>query len=197
MNKKNDEQKSPNPASAKKEGLSLFTKKRPFDYVLYASIIIAVVLLDQLTKLLAVRLLKPVGSVPIIDGVLRLTYLENPGAAFGMLADKPWIFNGISIIGITLMLLYLFLGLADGRITEISLAMVAGGGIGNMIDRLSLGYVVDFIDFELIDFYVFNGADSFVCVGGALLGVFLVISLVKEIRAEAAMKKGGKGKSDE
>ena len=70
------------------------------------------------------------------------------------------------------------------------MAMIISGGIGNMIDRIALGYVVDFIDFTLIDFAVFNGADSFVCVGAGLLILALILDIVKEQKAEKEKNNG-------
>ncbi len=165
-------------------------KKKPYrDYILFAGIIVLGIILDQLTKFLAVEFLMPVGSVPLIKvgetEVLNLTYVENTGAAFGMLKDAPWVFNTLSVVGITAMSLYLFLGHYESMLSGISLAMVISGGIGNMIDRASLGYVVDFIDFRLINFAVFNGADSFVCVGAGML----ILALCLEMRAEIKRQK--------
>lgn len=166
-------------------------KRRPMDYIFYLAMIVGGIALDQLTKALAVGYLKPLGSVPLINGVLHLTYVENTGAAFGMLKDAPWVFNTFSIIAITALSLYLFLGHATGKLYEISIAMIISGGIGNMIDRIALRYVVDFIDFRLINFAVFNGADSFVCVGAGLM----VLALIREIIAESRAEKDKKEKA--
>ena len=76
------------------------------------------------------------------------------------------------------------------------MAMIVGGGIGNMIDRIFLGYVIDFIDFTLIDFAVFNIADSFVCVGAGILIVYLLIDLFREIKLERAKKAEGKNNAN-
>ena len=157
---------------------------KKLDYILYLSIISAGIVLDQLTKLLAVRFLLPIDTCPIINDVLHLTYAENRGAAFGILADNRWVFLIISTVAILAMAFYLFSGLSEGRLWGISLAMIISGGIGNMIDRVVLGYVVDFIDFRLINFAIFNGADSFVCVGAGLLMLSLVLDMIKERKRE-------------
>ena len=157
---------------------------KKLDYILYLSIISAGIVLDQLTKLLAVRFLLPIDTCPIINDVLHLTYAENRGAAFGILADNRWVFLIISTVAILAMAFYLFSGLSEGRLWGISLAMIISGGIGNMIDRVALGYVVDFIDFRLINFAIFNGADSFVCVGAGLLMLSLVLDMIKERKRE-------------
>lgn len=158
-------------------------KKRPFDYILYSGIIVLGIILDQLTKWLAVEFLKPLSpkSVTIIKNVVSLTYQENTGAAFGMMKDSRWIFMITSTVMILFLVCYLYLGFAENKLYEISMAMIVSGGIGNMIDRTALGYVVDFIDFSHIGFPgIFNGADSFVCVGAGILTLALILDIVKE-----------------
>ena len=173
---------------------SLVKKKSPWDYITYTALITLGIGLDQLTKWLAAEFLKPTGTVPIIKDVIHLTYVENPGAAFGMLKDAPWVFNTLSVIAITAIILYLFLGHASDKLYAVSLAMIASGGIGNMIDRVSLKYVVDFIDFRLINFAVFNGADSFVCVGAGLLILAMILDIIKESREARAKSNTEDGK---
>ena len=168
----------------------LFKKRTLADYLTYGLIIAVGIFLDQLTKLLAVKYLMPIRTVPLIKigdtQVLNLTYVENRGAAFGMMADSPWVFNSISTVAVIVMLAYLFLGHSGSRLEGIGMSMLVSGGIGNMIDRISLHYVIDFIDFRLINFAVFNGADSFVCVGAGLLILALVLEMVKESREKKA-----------
>ena len=166
------------------------TKKRLLDYLLYLAIIISGIALDQLTKLLASVYLKSVPTHPIIEGVLHLTYTENRGAAFGMLADQRWIFMTVSTVAIIAMAAYLFIRRGPTPLYAVALSMVISGGIGNMIDRIALGYVVDFIDFRLINFAIFNGADSLVCVGAGLLILALVLDIIKEYRSEKEKKTG-------
>ncbi|MBP3592477.1 MAG: signal peptidase II [Clostridia bacterium] len=151
-----------------------------FEYGLYIAIVAIGIALDQLTKWLAVRFLMPIDTFPIIKNVLHLTYAENRGAAFGMLANDRWIFLIVSTVAILAMVFYLFSGLSEGRLAGIALAMLISGGIGNMIDRLLMGYVVDFIDFRLIHFAIFNGADTFVCVGAGLLILALIFDMIDE-----------------
>jgi signal peptidase II len=162
-------------------------KKEPRDYALYSMVIVIGIILDQVTKLLSSKFLTKVDTVPIIKDVLHLTYVENRGAAFGMLKDHRWVFMLISTVMIVGLSVYLFGGLAENKLYEISIAMIISGGIGNMFDRIGLGYVVDFIDFRLINFAVFNGADSFVCVGAGILILALILDIIKE----AKMKKNG------
>ena len=151
-------------------------------YSLLSAIILLGIALDQLTKLLAVKFLMPIKTFPIIEGVIHLTYVENRGAAFGMLADSRWVFMIISTVAILGMIAFLFSGMSQNTLYDISIAIIISGGIGNMIDRVAIGAVVDFIDFRIIDFAIFNGADSFVCVGAGILMLALILDIVREAK---------------
>ena len=153
------------------------------------AIIFGSVVLDQLSKWLAVVYLQGEVSFPLWKDVLHLTFVKNEGAAFGMLADHRWVFMIFSSVAIVGLSIYLFGFCKENKLVKICLAMIIGGGIGNMIDRVALGYVVDFIDFTLIDFAVFNIADSCVCVGTFMLSVWLVIDTVKAYKKEKAEKE--------
>lgn len=158
----------------------LIKKQAPIEYIIYSAVIIVGIFLDQLTKFLTSSFMELYESIPIIKDVIHITYIQNTGAAFGMMKDSRWVFMIVSSVMIVVLSLYLYLGHAESRLYGISIAMIVSGGIGNMIDRLALGYVVDMIDFTLIDFAVFNGADSFVCVGAGLLILALILDIVKE-----------------
>lgn len=156
--------------------------------IVLIAIIAGIICLDQVTKWLAVVFLQGEASFPLWREVLHFTYAENTGMAFGMLKDHRWVFMVFSTLAIIGLAVYLFRYRPEGRWMQISMAFIIGGGIGNMIDRIFLGYVVDFIDFTLIDFAIFNVADSFVCVGAGIMIVLLFIDLVKEIKLERAQK---------
>ena len=151
-------------------------------------IILAVIVLDQASKLLLQPFLmaQPGQTLPLIRDVFHFTYVENEGAAFGMLADKRWIFMVLSVIGIGALLAWLLITKPQSKWMRYALAFVIGGGIGNMIDRVRLGYVIDFIDCRFIRFYEFNVADSFVCIG---CGMFLLAVVIDEVRAFRQKKK--------
>ncbi len=154
-------------------------------------IIVGVVALDQVTKRLAVAFLADGGSFEIIPGVFQLTYVENRGAAFGMFADHRWIFMVISTLAIVGMLIYLWKFAPPSRWACVAISMIIGGGIGNMIDRVYLTYVIDFLDFcafPKLWVWVFNVADACVCVGGGILVVWCVVSMIWEMRAEKKAK---------
>lgn len=142
--------------------------------ILWIAIAVISVVLDQITKWLAVVNLKGNESVSIIGEVLHFTYVENRGAAFGMMKDARWIFMIISTVAIAALVFYLVKYKPKSYLAVSAIGMIVGGGIGNMIDRIWLGYVVDFIYIKIIDFAVFNVADSFVCVGTALLVIYIL-----------------------
>ena len=152
------------------------------EYIIYAAIILGGVALDQLTKIIATKYLEPIGTVEIIKGLVDLTYHTNDGMAFGMLGGHRWIFMSVSTIMIAALGYLLFSGRLETRLHKVSCAMIISGGIGNMIDRIAIGAVVDFIDFRIIDFAIFNGADSFVCVGAAILMLALILDIVREAK---------------
>lgn len=137
--------------------------------------ILIIVLADRITKYLAVEFIKPKGYIPIIQDVLHLTYVENPGASFGMLSDHRWVFMSISAAAIVALIVILIVRRNKiSLMCGLSLAFIVGGGIGNMIDRIAYKYVIDFIDFTLIDFAVFNAADSFVVIGTVMLAICII-----------------------
>lgn len=180
--------------------MNLFKKRTPKEYIIYSAIIVLGIFLDQLTKFLVQKYMDLLETIPLIKGFLHITYTTNDGAAFGMMDDpsQRWIFLVISSVAIVAFMVYLYLGHAENMLYGVSIAMVVSGGIGNMIDRLGFGFyvnpntgmgeVIDFIDFRGIWNAIFNGADSFVCVGAGLLILALVIDLVKEYKAEKAAK---------
>ena len=189
-----------------------FKKKTPLEYIIYSAIILGGILIDQLSKFLVFKFMTIGQSIPLIKGFLHITYSTNPGMAFGMMGegDQRWIFMVVSTLAIIAFTAYLYLGHADNWLYAVSLAMVVSGGIGNMIDRVGLGFyvnsqgfgeVIDFIDFCGIWNAIFNGADSFVCVGAGLLILSLVIDIIKESKAErekklAAQSEGGESKGN-
>ena len=154
-------------------------------------LIVAAVGLDQLSKYLVVANMALHESVDVIPGVLRFTYIQNDGAAFGSMDDKRWIFMVLSTVAIIGILVYLFWKKPQNKLLLSSLILITGGGIGNMIDRVALGYVIDFIDFcafPKIWMWIFNIADSCVCIGAGLLALWLILDTVKEMKAEKAKK---------
>ena len=135
------------------------------DFMLFVILVIA----DQLTKHLAVVRLKNQAAYNLINGILEFNYLENRGAAFGMMQGGKWFF--LAITGIACAAMLYFLIKERKRLhfmMTFSIALLLSGAIGNLIDRVALGYVRDMI-YALIDFAVFNVADMAVTVGCCLL----------------------------
>lgn len=137
--------------------------------------------IDQMTKRLAVTYLKNNAAVPLIKDVFELQYLENHGAAFGIL-QKQRVFLLCFTIVILIFLVLLYLKLPDGKryapLRFIGI-LTGAGAVGNFIDRMVHGYVVDFFYFKLIDFPVFNVADCYVVTAAVLL-LFLVCFFYKD-----------------
>lgn len=153
--------------------------------------ILGIVCVDQLTKWIAVVYLQGEPSYPLWEDVLHFTFVQNKGAAFGMLSESRWVFMIVSTGAIVGILYYLIRYRPQNKWLLWGLTIIVGGGIGNMIDRVFLGYVIDFIDVTLIDFAVFNLADSFVTVGACILIVHLFVDLVKELLASRKKKRAG------
>ena len=158
------------------------------------------VILDQVTKYAVVANMSLGESVEIIPGVLRFTYIQNDGAAFGSLDDARWVFMILSTVAIVAILGYMFWKKPQNKLLLSALIMITGGGIGNMIDRILLGYVVDFIDFcafPKIWMWVFNVADSFVCIGAGVLALWMILDTVKDYKAEKTKKLAASSDSGE
>jgi signal peptidase II len=142
-------------------------------------IFVASIVADQLTKLWAINVLKSGGSIKIIGEFLRFTYAENRGAAFSILQGQRVFFVIVTIIMLIVLGFIYFKSKNIAKLSKLSLAMIAGGAIGNFIDRIRFGYVVDFIDVRFGSFYnfpIFNIADSFVVCGTILLIILILFN---------------------
>ena len=128
---------------------------------------------DQILKLLVVQFLKPVGTVALIPGLLNLTYVENRGAAFGMLSNQRWLFIVLTCLLMLVVFFLLFRYQNHTILTFLACGLILGGGVGNLIDRIWMGYVVDYIS---VSFFppVFNFADCAVVIGTALFVIHVI-----------------------
>lgn len=157
-------------------------KNKAFRMIVDILAIILLVISDQFTKYLAVTKLKGQASFLLIDGVLELQYLENKGAAFGMLQNKKTLFVFMTIV-MLFIVFYVLIKLPEKKkfiVWQVFLCLICAGGIGNMIDRVRLDYVVDFIYFSLIDFPIFNLADILVTIGTVLFFIVLLFGVKEE-----------------
>jgi signal peptidase II len=168
-------------------------KLKLHEYIIYPAIILLGIGVDQLTKLLAVKYLKPIDDFPIIKDVFHFTFTTNDGMAWGMLDEHRWIFMTVSVFAIFALIYYFYKNKPESKLAVVSIALIVGGGVGNMIDRLFYGEgfgngtVVDFLDFCAFPdlwYWIFNVADAFVCVGAAILFVYLFIDIIKEEKAK-------------
>ncbi|MBO5023425.1 MAG: signal peptidase II [Clostridia bacterium] len=143
--------------------------------ILWTIIIILSVVLDQITKLIAIACLDVGESVKFIPGIINFTHIKNDGAAFGMLDNARWVFLIISAAAIIGLPFLLYKYRKVHFLFGFSLSLIIGGAIGNMIDRLFApnGFVTDFIELAFMDFAIFNVADIFVCVGAFLMFIYL------------------------
>jgi signal peptidase II len=153
----------------------------------YVMLAAAVVLLDQVTKVLVDRAMELHESRPIVEGLLSLTYVRNRGGAFGMFsdADLPYqsiLFSLVSLAAFVAIVSYAWKLPAAHRLPQAGLGLIMGGAIGNLIDRARLGYVIDFVDAYWGSHHwpAFNVADSAISIGVTLL----VLDVLREPRAE-------------
>ena len=164
--------------------------------LIWLMIISGVIFLDQLSKWLTVINLEYIpypaapDTIPVIKDVFHFTYVRNTGAAFSMFnaPDQRWIFMSISSVAIIALAVYLWINRKGNKLLCVALSFIIGGGIGNMIDRCALKYVIDMLDFRLIDFAIFNVADSFVCVGVGLFALAVIREEIQEAKKEKAAK---------
>ena len=148
--------------------LRIKSKQIVWPLLLAASIIIS----DQITKAFIVEWLKPQGTVSIIGDLLRLTYVTNSGVAFGMLTGIPYVLTVPIVILIGVIAFYLVKTLGQSFLLTLALSLELGGALGNLIDRIRLGYVVDFV--KLPYWPAFNIADSCVVIGAIGLAFVLL-----------------------
>lgn len=127
-------------------------------------------LVDLITKYYVLRDLKPIGTFTIIPGLLEFSYVENRAAAFGLFGDVMWLVCALIIVAVVVLLGTLFFYRNHTIFSKISVPLILSGGVGNFVDRLRYGFVVDFIHVNFFDF-VFNFADCCVTVGACLLVV--------------------------
>lgn len=142
---------------------------------------VLLILLDQVTKLLALQNLKGQNPVTLIPDVFQLLYVENRGAAFGILQNRQWVFLIITVIVLAALVWALPKIPQERHFLPLTLCLcfIGAGAVGNMIDRIFRGYVVDFFYFKLIDFPVFNVSDIYVTTAAVIL-IVLIVFLYKE-----------------
>lgn len=143
-------------------------------YLLLAAITGLIICLDQWTKALVTEKVALHEELPSIFGIFHITHTENDGAIWGILSGQTWLFILIMIIFLAALLLMIWRRWVTKKFELICLSLIAGGGIGNMIDRVAYGKVTDMIEFDFVSFPVFNVADCFITIGCAALMIYLL-----------------------
>lgn len=157
----------------------------------------ALVGIDQLIKLWASNVLQPVGAMPLIPHVVELRFVLNQGMAFSLLSGKQ-LFLIIATSAALLAVAYgLFFRSRGKRLQQAALVLVLGGGIGNLIDRIATGVVVDYINVLFMNFAIFNFADICVCVGVGLLMVWVLFDSYFKEKAEKSVKTESAAPADD
>lgn len=152
--------------------------------------ILLIIAFDQITKYFASLNLKNADAVGFIPGLVQFRYAENTGMAFSMLSGARWVFILVTVIACILVLYYLFSDRCKSLWLYWSLGVIVSGGIGNLIDRIKFGYVVDFIEPTFVDFAVFNIADCAVTCGAVSLIAYLVYDMIRDSKQS---KENGNG----
>ncbi len=162
----------------------------------YLALLLSAVLafVDQLLKIETRNWLKSAGEIPLIGEALKLTYLENRGMAFGMMQGQKWLLVWVTAFVLLILIAAIMMGKIRKPATLFTTAVIIGGGVGNLIDRVYRGYVIDYINVSLIDFPIFNFADICVTCGTIVLLILLVIEMVEEEKAGKAAKVENNGK---
>ena len=142
----------------------------PFIALLIGAVIVAA---DQIIKYFVVNNLKPLGSVSGIDNLFKLTYVENRGVAFGMFNDMRWFFVVLTSVLIAAIIIFMFIKRPGGKLFYIAAGLIIGGGIGNLIDRILYGYVIDYLSLSFFS-PVCNFADYAITIGVVLLAVYVI-----------------------
>jgi signal peptidase II len=158
-------------------------------YTLFATIAIVGILIDQITKIAVDRSMQLFDSIPIVEHFFHLTYVRNRGAAFSFLSNASWrlpFFITVSIIAAVVILVAFQKMRDDQKLAHTSLALIFSGAVGNLIDRIRLGEVIDFLDAHWYRHHwpAFNVADSLICVGVFLLAIDMLLEekrLKKEV----------------
>lgn len=141
----------------------------------FFSLIVGAVLvvIDQVIKYFVSAYLQPVGSVSVIDNLFSLTYVENKGVAFGMFSDMRWVFVALTSVLLAIIIFYMFRKRPKGKFFYICAALIIGGGIGNLIDRIFYGYVIDYLSLSFFP-PVCNFADYCITAGTIMLVIYLL-----------------------
>jgi len=159
-------------------------KSKLKNFIISFSVMAVLVAVDQIIKYFVELKLKPVSVIPFIPGVIQLHYHRNDGAMMGFLQGKIGVVTVLAIICMIGLVILMFTDAIKTKFDYICLVMIATGGIGNIIDRIFRGYVVDYIEYLFVDFYIFNFADCLITVGAFLMIFYQIYLMIKENKAK-------------
>ena len=154
--------------------------------ILCLGISAVLIIIDQLIKLWADISLMPAGTMPFIPGLFDLTYVENYGAAFSILQNKQLFLIITTSAVMIAAIIFVFVKRVSDKLLLSSFTLIIAGGIGNLIDRIARGYVIDYLEFLPFNFPIFNFADCCVVIG---TGLFILYVMISEIRESKEAKK--------
>lgn len=157
---------------------------------LFGLIVVVGLVVDQFTKILVDRSMTLYQSIPVLDGLFNLTYLRNKGAAFSFLSTASWripFFIGVTLVAAVVILVTVRKLREEQRLAQSALAMIFSGAVGNLIDRVRLGEVIDFLDVYWKGYHwpAFNVADSLICVGVTLMALEMFREERKQISSRS------------
>lgn len=153
--------------------------------IVFCSLLVAI---DQLVKYSVIQYLKPIEYFNVLDGIIRFRYVENSGAVFGSFAAHTLILTVVSAVLLCITVYFLATDKSKSKFVNFCLLLMVSGGIGNIIDRIRLGYVVDYIEPLFVDFAVFNFADCLITVGAGMLIVYLIVDIIKDTKKNKTIK---------
>ncbi len=165
--------------------------KRTKTNIIISAVIVFLVSIDQVIKILVDSYLKPIGEITVIPNILRFRYLENDGAMMGFMDGKTSLMTILAIICFGGVAVLIFSGKIINKVDLVNFVLVCAGGLGNIIDRVSRGFVIDYIEVLFVDFYVFNFADCLITVGAFLLFFNQIYQIYKEHKEKKAGVQNG------
>lgn len=148
--------------------------------ILSVIFVLSLVGIDQIIKYFVIEYLKPVGVVEFIEGFIRFRYVENTGAVFGSFSTHTALLTVISVVLLGVTIYFLVSQKNKSKLVTFTLLLMIAGGIGNIIDRIRLHYVVDYIEPTFVNFAVFNFADCLITVGAFVLMIYLIVDIIKD-----------------
>ena len=145
---------------------------------------VGLVAVDQIIKFFVDMYLKPIGSVLVIKNFLQFSYYENDGAMMGMMNGKIVIMTVLALVCLAVIAFVIFSGKIKFGVDYCCIVLMMAGGLGNIIDRIFRGYVIDYIEVLFIDFYIFNFADCLVTCAAVVMICYQIYEIIKENKAK-------------